>query len=176
MLYLCPCWHFFTCILLLLVENYTMKIDIIKYHCLSHSIKLTPKISSQELFSFLDSNITLVKEFQYCTVCWKIIPKISVLILGSTRNKQTLVYLIKKTLGGSLCIFYIVTHKKLRIIAGLLRHGNAVYNQSPIDRWMRRWILLFPKKDDLGLTKNYRGITLTSKAALIYNALLRNPK
>ena len=31
----------------------------------------------------------------------------------------------------------------------------------------------FPKKGDLGLTKNYRGITLTSIAAKIYNALLR---
>ena len=35
-------------------------------------------------------------------------------------------------------------------------------------------ILPFPKKDDLGLAKNYRGITLTSIAAKIYNALLRN--
>ena len=34
--------------------------------------------------------------------------------------------------------------------------------------------LPFPKKDDLGLAKNYRGITLTSIAAKIYNALLRN--
>ena len=32
----------------------------------------------------------------------------------------------------------------------------------------------FSKKYDLGLTKNYRGITLISKAAKIYNALLRN--
>ena len=32
----------------------------------------------------------------------------------------------------------------------------------------------FPKKGDLGLAKNYRGITLTSIAAKIYNALLRN--
>ena len=32
----------------------------------------------------------------------------------------------------------------------------------------------FPKKDDLGLVKNYRGIKLTSIAAKIYNALLRN--
>ena len=35
-------------------------------------------------------------------------------------------------------------------------------------------ILPFPKKGDLGLAKNYRGITLTSIAAKIYNALLRN--
>ena len=34
--------------------------------------------------------------------------------------------------------------------------------------------LPFSKKGDLGLAKNYRGITLTSIAAKIYNALLRN--
>ena len=54
----------------------------------------------------------------------------------------------------------------------LLRHCNAVYNQNPIDRWMKGCILPFPKKGDLGLAKNYRCITLTSIAAKIYNALL----
>ena len=39
---------------------------------------------------------------------------------------------------------------------------------------MKRCILPFPKKGDLGLAKNYRGITLTSIAAKIYNARLRN--
>ena len=56
----------------------------------------------------------------------------------------------------------------------LLRHCNAVYNQNLIDRWMKGCILPLPKKGDLGLAKNYRGITLTSIAAKIYNALLRN--
>ena len=56
----------------------------------------------------------------------------------------------------------------------LLRHCNTVYNQNPIDRWMKGCILPFPKKGDLGLAKNNRGITLTSIAAKIYNALLRN--
>ena len=56
----------------------------------------------------------------------------------------------------------------------LLRHCNAVYNQNPIDRWMKGCILPFPKKGDLGLAKNYGGITLTSIAAKFYNALLRN--
>ena len=56
----------------------------------------------------------------------------------------------------------------------LLRHCNAVYNQNPIDRWMKGCILPFPKKGELGLAKNYRGITLTSIAAKIHNALLRN--
>ena len=57
----------------------------------------------------------------------------------------------------------------------LLRHCNAVYNQNPIDRWMKGCILPFPKKGDLRLAKNYQGITLTSKAAKIYNALQHNP-
>ena len=56
----------------------------------------------------------------------------------------------------------------------LVRHCNAVYNQNPIDRWMKGCILPFPKKGDLRLAKNYRGITLTSIAAKIYNALLWN--
>ena len=54
------------------------------------------------------------------------------------------------------------------------RHCNAVYNQNPIDRWMKGCIPPFPKKGDLGLPKNYRGITHSSIAAKIYNALLRN--
>ena len=56
----------------------------------------------------------------------------------------------------------------------LLRHCNAVYNQNLIDRWMKGCILPFPKKGDLGLAKNYRGITFTSIVAKIYNALLCN--
>ena len=55
----------------------------------------------------------------------------------------------------------------------LLRHCNAVYNQIPIDRWMKGCILLFPKKSDLGLAQNYRGLILTSIVAKIYNALQR---
>ena len=39
---------------------------------------------------------------------------------------------------------------------------------------MKGSIFPFPKKGDLGLAKNYRGITLTCIAAKIYNALLRN--
>ena len=39
---------------------------------------------------------------------------------------------------------------------------------------MKGCILPFPKKGDLRLTKNYRGILLTPIAAKIYNALQRN--
>ena len=51
-----------------------------------------------------------------------------------------------------------------------LRYCNSVYNKNPIDRWMKGGILPFSKKGNLGLAKNYRGITLTSIAAKIYNA------
>ena len=53
-------------------------------------------------------------------------------------------------------------------------HCNAVYNQNTIDRWMKGCILHIPKKGDLGIAKNYRGITLTSIEAKLYNALLQN--
>ena len=43
-----------------------------------------------------------------------------------------------------------------------LRQCNAIYNQNPIYSWMKGCILPFPKKGDLGLAKNYRGIALTS--------------
>ena len=39
---------------------------------------------------------------------------------------------------------------------------------------MKGCILPFPKKGDLGLAKNYRGITLTSISAKIYNFQVRN--
>ena len=55
-----------------------------------------------------------------------------------------------------------------------LRHCNAIYNQNSKERWMKGCILPFPKKGDLRLAKNYHGITLTSIAAKIYNALQRN--
>ena len=56
----------------------------------------------------------------------------------------------------------------------LLWHCNALNHQNPIDRWIKGCILPFPKKGDFGFAKNYRGITLTSIAAKIYNALQRN--
>ena len=56
----------------------------------------------------------------------------------------------------------------------LLNLCNALYQGHPIDRLTEGCLLPFPKKGDLGITKNYRGITLTSIAAKIYNAMLLN--
>ena len=56
----------------------------------------------------------------------------------------------------------------------LLDCCNSVYNQDPIKRWTEGCILPFPKKGDLSLAKNYRGITLTTISAKIYNLLLLN--
>ena len=50
--------------------------------------------------------------------------------------------------------------------------NTTVYKQSTIEKWTKGCILPFPKKGDLGITKNYRGITLTAIAAKVYNALL----
>ena len=56
-----------------------------------------------------------------------------------------------------------------------LRQCNAVYNQNPIDKMDEgMYAPPFPKKGNLGLAKTYRGINLTSIAAKICNALLRN--
>ena len=56
----------------------------------------------------------------------------------------------------------------------LLELCNEVYNQNHIDRWREGCILPFPKKGDLGDAKNYRGITLTTISAKIYNKMLLN--
>ena len=52
--------------------------------------------------------------------------------------------------------------------------SNLVMYKNTIDSWTKVCILPFPKKSDLGIAKNSHGITLTSIAAKIYNALLRN--
>ena len=56
----------------------------------------------------------------------------------------------------------------------LLNLCNSVYNGDSIDRWTEGFILPFPKKGDLSIAKNYRGITLTAISAKIYNFLLLN--
>ena len=50
---------------------------------------------------------------------------------------------------------------------------NAVYECNTIEKWTKACIL-FSKKGDLVITKNYGGITLTVIAAKIYHALLFN--
>ena len=55
-----------------------------------------------------------------------------------------------------------------------LRHYNAIYNINIIDRWTKGGILPFFKMGNLGIAKNYCGITPASIAVKIYNALLRN--
>ena len=56
----------------------------------------------------------------------------------------------------------------------LLRYCNTVYNQNTKDRWTKGCILPFTKKCDLGIAKNFGGISFTSIADNAYNALLLN--
>ena len=56
----------------------------------------------------------------------------------------------------------------------LLECCNSVYQQEVISSWRKGCILPFPKKGNLNITKNYRGITLTAISAKIYNLVLLN--
>ena len=49
-----------------------------------------------------------------------------------------------------------------------LQFCNAIYNQDSIKRWTKGCVFPFPKKGDLGFTKNYRSVTLTFIVAKIY--------
>ena len=56
----------------------------------------------------------------------------------------------------------------------LLESCNRVYFQEIIERWREGCILPFPEKGKLFITKNYRGITLTSISAKIFNPMILN--
>ena len=94
---------------------------------------------------------------------------------------------IKQGLFTEKEFYLVLTEIKSRKAAGLeeewkarkfddlqLRFCNAVYNPNTMEKWTKGCILTFPKKDDLAITKNYKGITLTSIAAKVRNALLLN--
>ena len=51
----------------------------------------------------------------------------------------------------------------------LLTLYKAVYKQNTREKWTKGCIPPFSKKRDLGISKNYRGITLSDLAAKIYN-------
>ena len=55
-----------------------------------------------------------------------------------------------------------------------LQFCKAVYEQNTEEKWTKGYILLFPKNGDLGITKNYRSVTLNFISAKVYNALLLN--
>ena len=54
----------------------------------------------------------------------------------------------------------------------LLEICNKILHGDVPETWLKGGILPFPKKGNLGITANYRGIMLTSVAAKIYNKLV----
>ena len=54
----------------------------------------------------------------------------------------------------------------------LLEVCNKTLNGDKPDMWAKSGIVAVPKKGDLGLTTNYRGISLTATAAKIYNKMI----
>ena len=55
-----------------------------------------------------------------------------------------------------------------------LWQSNTVYKQNAEETWTKGCILPFPKKSDLEITENHRGITWVAIAMKVYNALLLN--
>ena len=80
---------------------------------------------------------------------------------------------IKKTKNRKAAGFHEIPPEvwKLRKFDGiLLRFCNTVYKKTR-EKWTKSCIIPFPKKGDLGITKNYRRITLT---AIIFTQPLRS--
>ena len=96
--------------------------------------------------------------------------------LGQFAQEELDVVLIKTKDRRAACLDEIPTEvwKTKTFDDILLRYCDALYNQNTIDRWTKGCTLPFSTKADLRIAKNYRGITLTSLAAKIYNALLLN--
>ena len=53
-------------------------------------------------------------------------------------------------------------------------YSEVYTNMSPPKQWVSNFIIPLPKKGDLSLMTNYRGITLMSIAAKVYNKILLN--
>ena len=51
---------------------------------------------------------------------------------------------------------------------------NRTFNGDRPEIWVKSGLVPIPKKGDLGVTGNYRGISLTVIAAKIYNKILLN--
>ena len=56
----------------------------------------------------------------------------------------------------------------------LLRLYDVGYESNLLEKWTKGCTLSFPKKGDLGITNNYRSISLIATAAEVYYHLLLN--
>ena len=75
-------------------------------------------------------------------------------------NSPSLLYVFKKW-----------SEFTLKVVRVYLKSGTSLL---VFERWREGCILPFPKKGNLSLTKNYRGLTLTSIAAKIFNLMILN--
>ena len=68
----------------------------------------------------------------------------------------------------------IETWKTGRLKEELLEICNKTFQGDVPCIWLRGGILPIPKKGDLGVTSNYRGITLSPAGAKVYNRMILN--
>ena len=91
---------------------------------------------------------------------------------GQFMEKELNVDLTK--IGSRKCLLWWNTSKSMedkKFDDILLWLCNTVYSQDTKEKWRKGCILAFSKKSDLGISKNYRGLTLTEIATKVYNAL-----
>ena len=72
---------------------------------------------------------------------------------------------------------HLICHNQLlRTCQSMITHLHLKrhWNLTPPNQWITSIIVLLPKKGDLSLMTNYRGISLLSIAAKVYNKILLN--
>ena len=92
--------------------------------------------------------------------------------LGQFTQEELNVILTKsKTEKFQAWTKYILKYGRQRTLMTYFFNFTTLYIKR-IQLRTKGCILPFPQKGDLGITKNYRGITLTPIAAKVYNTLL----
>ena len=116
-------------------------------------LKSSPKVTNKSVTKFINSQLD-IKLGQFTEEEFNIV---------LTKIKS------RKAVGINEISLKVYKNKE---IWWLFQFCNSVYEQNTIERWEKDCILPFSKNGDLRITKNYRGIILTSIAVKFYNAPL----
>ena len=90
--------------------------------------------------------------------------------------KEEFCAVLKKLKTENLQAFtkYPLKFGRRKKISIRLQICKLVYKQNTTEKWTKGGIVPFPKKNDLGITTNNKGITLTAKSVKTRNVLLLN--
>ena len=85
-------------------------------------------------------------------------------------GKKSVLKKMKSIKAAGLDVIPFIVWKAKKFDDILLELCNTMYKQITIEKWPKGCIM----KGNLGITKNYRSITLTAIATNVYNILLLN--